>query len=226
MKFSRFFKHSVVLLFVITLSIGCKKDNADPDLGLKDRGNVSMTVDGKKMNFKFTSMMTTYDEAIEEGEKEFEVIMTGANIDFSASGDVSSSESIIISLTLPVSKFRDPKGTYDIGFGDNHPVQIVFFKNMEQGADGLIAYASDEFNDHKKARGKFTVTGFKIGKQNYGIYGGGEDFGEGYTELKGNFQVTLHKAIQYNTEAQIPETLEINASSFTFRLFSLFDFPF
>ncbi len=232
MKFPEKIRFGVVILLSLFFFIGCSKDDPSPDEDndLGGRGGVTMTVDGQKLNFKFTTLMTEYQEAIEEGEEDFEVMMMASNVDFEDEGKVKNSENLYIGLTLPIEKFRNPKGTYNIGFEDNQPVQVLLYKNITNADNSLVVYASDGFGgDKDKSYGKLTITGYKIGKQDFGLEGflpEEEDPGEGYTELTGSFEVVLHKAYESEENEDAPSTIELNASAYTFKQFSfnLFDF--
>jgi len=231
MKFQAKIRFGAGMLLSLFVFIGCSKDDPSPeDNDLGGRGGVTMTVDGQKLNFKFTTLMTGYQDAIEEGEEDFEVMMMASNVDFEDEGEVKNSENLYIGLTLPLEKFRNPKGTYNIGFEDNQPVQVLLYKNITNADNSLVVYASDGFGgDKDKSYGKLTITGYKIGKQDFGLGGflpEGEEPGEGYTELTGSFEVVLHKAYENEENEDAPSTIELNASAYTFKQFSfnLFDF--
>lgn len=211
---------TLVVLLTLALFIGCKKDE-NPEVDLESGGGVSMEIDGKPFSFKFTSMMTDYEDAVNDGDEYFDVIATAAHIDITGNNEVGKSESLLFGITLPVSKFKDPRGSYEVGDSDeSYPVQIVFWKNVGIGDNSQIeVYGSFDGNDRRNSEGIFTIESFKIGKQKTLF---AETGGEGYLELKGKFEADLY--LWYSSEEDkqgIAEKVSIKKANFTLKQLSL-----
>lgn len=213
-KLSRVF----VVLLTLAIFMGCKKEEG-PEVDLGSGGEVSMEIDGKPFSFKFTAMTTNYEDAVDDGDEYFNVVATAGHIDITGNEEVGKSESLMFIITLPVSKFKDPRGTYEVGDSEeSYPVQIVFWKNIGVGDNSKIeAYGSFEGSDRRNSAGTFTIESFKIGKQKVLF----EEMGEGYLELKGKFEADLFLWYASDADAEgIADKVSIKKANFTLKYLS------
>lgn len=200
-------KNTCMVLLLLLFVVSCSKDNDGPDIG-GGKGGLTMMIDGKPVNFNFAWVATDYEDALEDGDKTFTITGVASSIDLSGKDlDKVNTESIMFGIEVPIGKFKNPQGTYNLG--DSHDGMMIYYKasakNVESSSSmsDLIMYASVDPKDKQKVMGKFTINSVKIGSQ--GIV----ELGEGYTELVATFDSEL--ALYY--DGQDPDTVEGAAPS-------------
>lgn len=197
-RFVTISRRLLAVLSMLFFLLSCSKDKETPDLD-GGGGKLTFNVNGTLQTYTFTTLSTFYEEAVEDGEEYFSVIAGGSKVSLQAD-EYTDTESIIFNITLPVAKFRNPRGTYGIGDYDFHPVQIILYQfNSEQELSAYASYLSD--TDGKKM-GEVSITDFEIGQQKFLMQDIG---GEGYLELAGKFSVDLHHVVSVNEEGAVEE---------------------
>lgn len=173
-----------LMLLLAVASVSCDKDN--PGDGLGRQGLLEMKVNGAQWKANNAYVVTAHGD-IEDG---YVIAISGFRNDMTGNynPDLEEGESIILWFALPPAKFNNPKGTYDVVAMDvdsdgQTMVYSYFYKNLGLTNQRIfsVSEAADSF-------GKITITDFEIGQQSiFGQIIGGQ----GYTRLKGSFQMTL-----------------------------------
>lgn len=176
------------LILPLLLMVGaCSKDNDGPEIE-GNVGNLTMMVDGKPVSFKLAWVGVDYEQALEDGEDTFLMVAQASSVDISGKDpEKVNSESIIFSIEIPISKFRNPQGTYALGA--SHPGMMIYYKAnsglSQPSMSNLSMYSSVDIDDRSKKMGEFIIKSAKIGNQ--GLTG----MGEGYTEIVATFNSDL-----------------------------------
>ncbi|HIX55105.1 MAG TPA: hypothetical protein H9853_08765 [Candidatus Sphingobacterium stercoripullorum] len=216
-----------LVLLLLFVTVGCSKDDGPDDNPFGDDKGVDVIVDGKVMNFRFTQIVTTYDEAVEDGESYFDIIAVATSVELeNVEGGMGSSESLYVIFSLPVSKYNNPKGTFDV-VGEAYNVKgsdiasVILTRRV--GNDFMI-YHSNDGKDRNAVHGVAKITDSKTASHFFG--GDDEDRYSGYSYIRGDLESTLFLAYGQEEEGQnIDKTVEIQMKDFVFKsLFSsIFD---
>lgn len=193
----------LILIAGLTAFSSCSKSSHNP---LKEDSSFSMKLNGKSWNATLTSMMSEPHQNQEWGD--YHTLFINANhlIENNNSTDEDDLiESITILLNIPEGKFRNPKGTYPFSLSENEISKVWALygstENSEYGDQYIPISGSFEITDSEVGMPK--VFGQETGK-------------EGYTQIKGKFQLEM-KSINGNKTIKITDgkfnlnsTLSIN----------------
>lgn len=214
----------LLLLFV---TVGCSKDDGPNDNPFGDDKGVDVVVDGKVMNFRFTQVYSTYDDAVEDGDSNFEIIAIATSIEIDdVEGAVGNSESLYVVFSLPLSKYNNPKGTYNIVGEDYDSMgsDVAYVMLTKRVGNNFMVYHSSEGGNKNASHGIAKITDSKTTKHLFG--GEDEDEYHGYSYIRGSLESKLFLGYGQEEEGQnIEKTIDIQIKDFTFKsLFSsIFD---
>lgn len=200
----KLYNYIILLILIGGLAFlnGCSKKNNNP---LQEETSFSMKVDGRTWNATLTSMMSDSHENSTWGK--YHTLMINANliIENNSASDDEDIETITFLVQIPDSKFRNPNGTYPITSSEEKldNVFAVFGSTTDtQYSDQFIPIS-----------GTFEITNSKVGMPK--VFGH-ETGKEGYTEVKGKFQLEM-RSINGNKSIKITDgkfniknTLNIN----------------
>src|SRR3546814_6322563 len=150
----------LMALAFITLS-ACSKDNVG-DNSLSGKSGLSMKVDGASWDSWMTTMFTEKHESSERGEYYLISLVGSRVIEKNSATEDDLAESITVIIAVPVSKFRNPKGTYPIVWEsdvDLNQAWAVF------GTSTDIRDATTFAPSPSGQSGTVEITGFETGQQ-------------------------------------------------------------
>lgn len=187
---------TTLLVMASLLLSSCSKDNGADDGPASGKGGVSMKVDGDPWKSTTNTMMT---KEVESGEMEkYHIVVISA---LRGNGD-DLSESLSLYVNIPASKFRNPKGTYQVAIEEEEKdhTWAVLAKNV--GTDASTLYVSADPDQTERTMGVLEITGFEIGNQKLPGQASGE---EGYTKLSGSFHFELYSVLGTGDRLEVTE---------------------
>lgn len=157
----------------------CKKKEVENIVG---QSSMSMKINGEAWKAMVTTLHTDPMGEDEENPETYYVLVNGID---ATSTDQEVSEAMGIYITIPASKFRNPKGTYPIIFKEMTPNNAwALFSSTNPKRPGHNYYPANATG----TSGTVEITDFSIGQQS--VFG--QPIGkEGYTRLKGKFTIDL-----------------------------------
>lgn len=171
------------IIGIMTLLTGgiqsCKKKEIDNIVG---ESSMSMKINGEAWKAIVTTLHTDAMGEDEENPEAYYVLVNGIN---TSDVDQETSEAMGIYITIPASKFKNPKGTYPVIFKEMTPNNAwALFSSTDPSRPGHNYYPSNATG----TSGTVEITDFSIGQQT--VFG--QPIGkEGYTRLKGRFSMSL-----------------------------------
>lgn len=178
-------KNYYVLIALLISSVlgfsGCSKEDV-LDAIVGEKSKFTMKVDGKDWSGSLTTLFTEAESDSEQGEY-YIVSIAGGKTD--QRGE-EYAETCHMYITIPASKFRNPKGRYPITM----QTQTVDLAIMLFVTENVLWVGRNPSGDTQSV-GYVEITDFKIGQQKVA----GQSVGtEGYTQLEGTFNSTLTSA--------------------------------
>lgn len=174
----------ILIAFLLTACFGltsCKKDNNNP----LDQGGKSFTmkVDGVPWSAQITTLFTEQHDEGQPGGGYYAVMLNGT-----LTVNEEHAESLALYVSIPASKFQNPKGKYDIKGNENGEAWAVF--STAADIRNATTYSSLDINSGPgKTVGTLEITGFEVGDQSVL----GQPTGKvGYKKLSGKFQLDLY----------------------------------
>lgn len=179
MKMKTILTRTLILIGLSAMMLSCKKNNVEELLD-DTLGSMTMKIDGVAWSAKMAYVVT----ASGEEEDVFAVAISG----FSNEGDEDEGDALTIWMALPVEKFNNPKGTYDVIAVEDDAGERTMVTAMFNKAMGLETHRMYTVAETSGSFGKITITDFKIGQQTFlgQVIGG-----KAYTRLKGTFEMNL-----------------------------------
>lgn len=214
----------LLLLFV---TVGCSKDEGPNDNPFGEDKGVDVMVDGKLMNFRFTQVITNYDESVEDDRSDFQIIAVATSVELEDVEDgMGNSESLYVIFSLPMSKYNNPKGAYNIASEEFYTsgAEAAYVMLSRRVGNDFYIYHSSDGKDRSKVHGVVKITDFKTATHILGTGGGGEY--RSYSYIRGDLESTLFLAYGQEEEGQsIDRTIEIQVKDFVFKslFYSMFD---
>lgn len=180
-------KQTLLILFtIVTIGlIGCSKGKKGDIDDLELAPGLTMKVDGVAWVPTMTTLFTEDFSSVEDGGQ-YRVLISGVRtIEYNKENVDDDVESLTMYVTIPVSKFKNPKGSY--------PIMIDVAKSNHSWASfsGLKAselFVSYDPGDKNKSVGTLEIKGFEIGEQKILGQNTGK---EGYVKLSGSFSFKL-----------------------------------
>lgn len=173
------------IAIVVTNLLSCSKDKVEVDDDSKNKSGITMKVNGESWESSITTLLSEEQEKDELGEYHFVTVMGSRVINKNSSTEDDLAESITMFIAIPVSKFKNPKGTYPVVWESsaklNQSTAIFASASTVLDADTYVPSQQGQ-------SGMVEITGFEIGDQKVMGHPTGT---QGYIKLSGTFSMNL-----------------------------------